>query len=316
MDWTLPAVWQQEGWATEEIVWPDLSKNPYLNESFPEKRDPGFEASLSKVTTNDKRLRSIQKFRPLDELDDDSKSFVETGYLEKELDISELLDSMSSLITETKNMDMRNSLREYGRSEWMKGQSKSYGILTKLLQDNNVLNAVANMYGRPKSLVGTSLLHYSDDTDIHFKQVLSDVDYSPKLQALHRDPKPSVKAILYLEDVDEKDGPFSVIPYSHRWSCPYKQRMASHANCTYNYLDSPKTRKAFLSLPEDQRITSILGSVTDDSDDLCETLLKQEKTFTGKAGKIICFPASGTMHRGGICGPGGSRLNLQITFSG
>ena len=172
---------------------------------------------------------------------------------------------------------------------------------------------VSNMIGYKVEITGICL-HYSDEHDVHFTQVMGDTNYNNKLMLLHRDPKPNIKSLLYLKEVTTNDGPFKWIPYSHRLTTPWETRMASQANCTHNYLDTPANRDMFLSLPDNERQTSIFGSITDDDDPLSYEMLSQEKEFLSEDGNIILFAASGIAHRGGSCNKGGTRATLQITF--
>lgn len=298
----------------EQIIWPNLSLNPFLNGNGLEIRDPGFQASLQKIMTLDSQARTRQSFAKWSDLDNESKKFIEEGILVSNQDITEISSLMSKHIDRVIRAKPVRDFRTYDRMMSFGANSPECKAVRRNFQGWGLTKIASNMIGKSVS-VDLVVLQYSDAQDTHYKQVLSDCNYDSKLRSLHRDPKPNVKALLYLDEVRLYDGPFKYIPYSHRWECSYEERMASQANCTYNYLDSPTQRSKFLGLKKSQRITSIIGSVIDDSDPLSQTLLDKETSFLSEVGNVILFPASAMLHRGGIiCDPKGKRLNLQITL--
>ena len=120
------------------------------------------------------------------------------------------------------------------------------------------------------------------------------------------------KSILYLKTVGSEDGPFKYLPRTHNLINPPLERLSAKANSTTNYLDSDTSRKAFMNLPTPMRKTSILGTITDDSDVLSKELLQQEKELLSEEGNCIVFDPA-ILHRGGDC-KSGYRISLQIAL--
>jgi len=296
--------------ALEKILWPDLSYNPHLNYEVKQRDDLEFTKRLNQIITVDRNIRSQQNFKDWRELSFQSQCFIEKGLLIQQIDTTNLLRRLQSEIEELQKRKPVRDKRNYDRSKFLPNIVK---LVSELFDKHGLSEAASNMIGFSVK-VNTVVLHMSDENDVHYKQVLSDCNYNTRLQLLHRDPKPNIKALLYLKDVSEIDGPFKFIQYSHRWACPYIERMSSQANCTYNYLDSKSNRDKFLALPKQNRLTSIIGSVLDDDDPLSKKLCKREIDFTSNLGNVILFPASGLLHRGGACNKNGTRINLQITL--
>ena len=81
-----------------------------------------------------------------------------------------------------------------------------------------------------------------------------------KTTSLHIDPKEDViKAIMYLNDVALKNGPFSYVVKSNRWVYDDLQNIFSRSISTGNYCDSPESRAVVFQLPKVCRVTGLFG---------------------------------------------------------
>jgi len=143
-----------------------------------------------------------------------------------------------------------------------------------------------------------------------------------------------IKAMLYLQDVGEKDGPFRFVTGSHRWERPHfatsVQRGFDSASGDefsatedrLDYLDGyyrprfklREQRQHLLSLPAALRGSTHFGDDLLDGSSLSDALLERERVFKGPAGTVVMFDGSHGIHRGGQVSNSGARWAIQIAF--
>jgi len=133
----------------------------------------------------------------------------------------------------------------------------------------------------------------------------------------HRDETCFVpKALLYLSDVNEDSGPFSICPSSFKqerspmisavsrvWQYPY--HLASHE------LNTVQIGEFKQGLPLELRGNSHYGFDVPDDTDTSEAILVDERKFLGNSGTCIVFDGYNLLHRGGLCDET-PRVALQI----
>ena len=170
----------------------------------------------------------------------------------------------------------------------------------------------ATKYNKGKQLqVKNVVLHIAKPTDQNWKQFLYDCKTVTKTTNLHIDPKEDViKAMMYLNDITENDGPFSYVEKSNRWIYDDLQNIFGRAISTGSYCHTPESRAVVFQLPKQLRISHNFGRVLLDNTEEQYRILKQEKLFTSDKGNLCIFDPAG-MHRGGICKTG-NRIALQI----
>jgi ectoine hydroxylase-related dioxygenase (phytanoyl-CoA dioxygenase family) len=152
------------------------------------------------------------------------------------------------------------------------------------------------------------------DEDKWYQRMYEDVACNPRTRDLHFDSfAGTAKCILYLDDVDEGQGPFSYVPGSHRWECALLPRVAAEASSYANDFTTPLKREAFAKLPPAIRHDAQLGYHIMDEHPLSKQLLEQEELQTSsRAGHLIVFDPSG-LHRGGQCRTG-NRICVALVF--
>jgi hypothetical protein len=143
-----------------------------------------------------------------------------------------------------------------------------------------------------------------------------------------------VKAMLYLQDVGEKDGSFRFVTGSHRWERPqfatavqlgFDSASTQEFPMTEDRLDYQmgyyrprfklaEHRRNLLTLPAALRGSTHFGDDLADGSPLSEMLLEQEHVFTGPAGTVVMFDGSRGIHRGGQVQKGGARWGVQIAL--
>ena len=184
-------------------------------------------------------------------------------------------------------------------------------MVNDTFQKLGVLQA-ATKYNKGKQLqVKNVVLHIAKPTDQNWKQFLYDCKTVTRTTNLHIDPKEDViKAMIYLNDITENDGPFSYVEKSNRWIYDDLQNIFGRAISTGSYCHTPESRAVVFQLPKQLRISHNFGRVLLDNTEEQYRILKQEKLFTSDKGNLCIFDPAG-MHRGGICKTG-NRIALQI----
>lgn len=301
---------------TIDFPWPDLYLNPHLKDIIPSvQNDPSFQSSYNKQKSFENQARSSSFLEP-SLLNEPAACVVEKGFYDILTDIANLKTLFEPHIETVFNAESRNTFYAYDRSMSFKSETKECQAVNKLFSQLYLNAAAGQFFGLRNMSVKNVVLHVAKHDDVHFNQVLGDLKYKPKTQAMHFDPKAGVmKAIVYLNDVDRESGPFMCIPESHRWLMSDTQRISAKANCTYNYMDTEEKRIKFRALPEANQYTSIFGSVCADEDPVSQFLLEKEIAFLSEYSNIILFPASCVVHRGGMpTNPNKYRINLQVSI--
>ena len=215
------------------------------------------------------------------------------------------------IVTEPTNPDATRIVNEFGEHS---------GIF-------DLLSAYFNTELRQVGFV----LHLSHPRDTWFR-TFDDIGLEPpKTAQMHYDldfcPP---KAMLYLEDVDQDQGPFSLVRKSGPWEhfefkhslrkelvygiAAYTREVhGKSAQGNISVFRFPEARRALGSLPEQLRGTGHPGDYIMDSSELSRRLLAAETRLIGSAGTALVFAGSHVLHRGGLVTKG-ERLALQIIF--
>lgn len=201
----------------------------------------------------------------------------------------------------------------YDRIKILDTGHQAFVLVNKLFKIHGVFDTVSK-YNRSKAnmKLDTVALHVARPNDTHHYQTLSDVPGSPKTISFHMDPKFNVmKAIVYLSEVSESNGPFTTVPKSNRWYHPEFERIIACGNSVGNYLSSPDHRKVMSIFPDIMTKNVIMGRYFEDGSDNSNILLNNMHKYTSSDVDCILFDPSQTIHRGGLCDKG-ERVNLQI----
>jgi hypothetical protein len=113
------------------------------------------------------------------------------------------------------------------------------------------------------------------------------------------DGKCLTKMVLYLTDVGAEQGPFGMVPGSHRWGEGARDRIY---RCAFDksgmVVRSAKRRRMFLSLPEEMQTKAEFGGDMIAGSPEAEELLANERVMTGPRGQLNLFNPD-SIHRGG-----------------
>lgn len=203
-------------------------------------------------------------------------------------------------------------------------------ILNEFCRTSGLFETLEAYYGQAFNC-GGFVVHYSHPKDSWFR-MFDDLPLDmPRTTQMHYDldfyPP---KAMLYLNDVGEAQGPFSLVPKASEWElfgfehALRKETLKSvSAYTTSAYGKSVRgntsifrfreARRAFASLPRSLRGTSHPGDHIVDNSDLSLQLLAAETPIVGEAGTMPLFAGSHVLHRGGLV-KNGERIALQIVM--
>jgi hypothetical protein len=123
-----------------------------------------------------------------------------------------------------------------------------------------------------------------------------------------------LKGVLYISDVDEKRGPFSMTPGSHRWDPGSEERIRRRAFDRSAFKGrSTGARRVFVSLPRELQVKAEFGADLLPEWPETQALLASEQTSIGERGLLTLFDPE-AVHRGGLVASG-ERRAIMITLS-
>jgi hypothetical protein len=203
-------------------------------------------------------------------------------------------------------------------------------LLNEFCEKAGIFDAISAYCGDNYRSAGFGV-HVSQPRDTWF-HVFDDINLPmPKTTQMHFDLAfDSPKAMLYLNDVGENQGPFSLVPKSDPWQglgseLAFRKELlygiyyyvgkkfgkSTRGNTPIFRFD--EARRAYATLPVALRGTSHPGDHILDTSPLSGSLLKSEIKLTGEAGLMPVFSGAHVLHRGGLV-TDGERLALQICF--
>ncbi len=206
-----------------------------------------------------------------------------------------------------------------------------HAIVRDFCHQGGIFEALSALYGRTFDKVGFSI-HVSHPGDRWF-HVFDDVGLPVSATAdYHYDEAYEVpKAMIYMNDVGEDQGPFSLVPESQKWAnlgswlnykkelqimlAQYRREEVNGAAVGNNVsiFRTPEVREVFASLPAGLRGVIKPGDQILNDTEMSREVLAKEKRIVGEAGTFGLFTGSHVMHRGGIAKQG-ERWALQVCF--
>jgi hypothetical protein len=169
------------------------------------------------------------------------------------------------------------------------------------LSEMGVFEATATVFGADSAkLRSMAVLVNCPDPDWAGK-LFRDVEVgAPPTAGFHIDSdcKCATKIVLYLNDVGPEQGPFSIVPGSHRWDEGSHDRVLRSAfDRTGNIVRSAKWRRSFLSLPKEMQTKAEFGGDMVPGSPEAQALLEAEQVMTGPRGQLNVFNID-AIHRG------------------
>lgn len=170
------------------------------------------------------------------------------------------------------------------------------------LRDMELFEGTATIFGAPSAkLRSVNLLVNYPDPDWTNRLFREAEVGAPPTAGFHFDPdhKCFTKMVLYLSDVGPEQGPFGIVPGSHRWDERSQDRIYRSAFDRLGAVKrSAKLRQRFFSLPAEMRTKAEFGGDMIPGSPDAEALLAAEQVMTGPRGQLNMFNPD-AIHRGG-----------------
>lgn len=235
----------------------------------------------------------------------------ENGISYLDLDIDDLIKSTKPFVDKLLSQpDWRPPPGKFDRFQQLDNSFKMK--VQKLFKKSGIIDA-ASKYNKGGRIlkVANVVLHVAKPTDQNWKQFLYDCDTITKTTNTHIDPKEDViKAMVYLNDVDEETGPFCYVEKSNRWIYDSAQDIFGRSITTGSYCCNQKSRKSVFQFPKYLRVSYNFGRLLLDGTPEQDRILNQQTIFTRSMGNICVFDPAG-IHKGGICNSK-NRIALQV----
>lgn len=211
-----------------------------------------------------------------------------------------------------KRLAVENSLVRLANPE--DTETPIYRCISDILENLDIF-ALAKSYWGLDFRIHTVNLQINEATDGGIANVFPDLGLSPPPSYYaHMDTNVrSIKALIYLNEVTEENGPFRYVEGSHKADMSRFERCLRKASDLAGFDSTqPAARELFMALPSWLRRKANFGN-----DLLGETpetrhFFSRERLFTTQAGDFIVFDNHG-IHRGAIF-KSGERQMIQITL--
>jgi hypothetical protein len=203
-------------------------------------------------------------------------------------------------------------------------------ILNKEFLDNGTIESLKEYFGCPMTVWGVAI-ELSPSTSEWWKGMF-ECEHSDHALYCHVDERVDLpKAIVYLTEVGEQNGPFTVYPnlleamslnVFSRWfgrvigKVPIvEDPLSGEGPASYHQpFSSPFRRRMFMKFPTEIRFNSHFGWDVQPETDIEEKIRDSAHQFLGPPGTVVCFDGGELVHRGGLV-RSGYRIALQVVFS-
>jgi len=188
-----------------------------------------------------------------------------------------------------------------------------YEAVADALDEAGILSSVRNYLGC-RAEVRSVALQINDEHDNFWRAHFGERGLPvPPTAFFHIDNTYGVvKAIFYLSDVGEANGPFSYVPRTHRLEVGWFEALILRA--VDIWIDVyPQERPLFAALPRSLRRKAKFGDDLVAGDAQGQWLLEHERVMTSRDGDVFVFDVNG-VHRGGMVKEGERRI-IQVMMS-
>lgn len=184
-------------------------------------------------------------------------------------------------------------------------------MLQPIFEDTGIMNSVSAYFNRRMS-IQTIYLMVNKETDTNWQQFFQDGTTITKYINTHIDPKINVmKAIVYLNPVGLEQGPFSIVPGSHRFVINPVQDIVGRTIAVGNYCNTPELRASVYALPKQLRVSHNFGRCVADDSELAAHFDEHMVRVTSDMGNCIIGDVGQLIHQGGVV-KSGHRVALQV----
>jgi len=247
--------------------------------------------------------------------------------------ISEINNEVQSDVANFRdNVAKGNLTREALSQNEGKVMQKIISILNKSFKDLGVLD-ILSIYTQRDTRVGGCALELSVPKADWWKNNFEGINRPPNTLYAHLDESIEYpKAIVYLTNVNEKNGPTSCYPKINEslalnplqdiigrivgvvGSSDSSILKPYYMKTYHQSMNSENYRRHFMKLPQDMRFNSHFGWDVIPDSILEQKMINCEKKVVGNSGTFIVFDGGKLVHRGGLIEEG-ERLALQVIFT-
>jgi len=180
--------------------------------------------------------------------------------------------------------------------------SELYKVINQVWSDMGIIDAVSTHLNKSSRLVDVNP-QINDNSDTFWANIFPDINLKelPLAAYFHRDASGGdLKAILYMTDVSDRNGPFSYVLGSHKMQTSKIDDLIMEANDN-NGLSStgPIERTLFSALPSKLRQKGSFGNDLSDKDFFTQSIQESTWSICAPKGSLIIFDTKG-IHRGGM----------------
>ncbi|MGV9009387.1 hypothetical protein [Brevundimonas sp.] len=206
-----------------------------------------------------------------------------------------------------------NGKRAFEESRGQASRAEAQALFVQietLLRDAGVMAASDAYLGRPAQLIDVNP-QINDVSDSFWRDIFPDIsaDQLPATAYCHRDASGGdLKAIIYLSDVGERNGPFSYVLGSNRMRISRLDDLICEANDSNGLgATEPKARKKFAALPARLRQKGAFGNDLTPDSPISADINAGLWAIQAPKGSIVLFDTKG-IHRGGMVVEGERRV--------
>ena len=176
------------------------------------------------------------------------------------------------------------------------------GVISRIWADLGIVDSVSTHLGKTSRVVDVNP-QINDRSDSFWANIFSDLGLEelPETAYFHRDASGGdLKAILYMTDVGEENGPFTYVLGSHKMNVSLVDDLIMEANDNNGLSgNGPKERSLFSALPAKLRQKGSFGNDLSNEDVLTQIIRECSWSICAPKGAVIIFDTKG-IHRGGM----------------
>ena len=178
------------------------------------------------------------------------------------------------------------------------------------LSESGTMAAASEYLGRPARLIDVNP-QINDPSDGFWRNVFPDTGQTeiPATAYCHRDASGGdLKAIFYMTDVGDRNGPFSYVLGSNRMAVSRIDDLICEANDSNGLASTdPQARSLFAALPKKLRQKCSFGNDLLETSELSQEIRAALWSIKAGKGSIVLFDTKG-VHRGGMVEQGERRV--------
>ncbi|WP_291832329.1 phytanoyl-CoA dioxygenase family protein [Brevundimonas sp.] len=191
-----------------------------------------------------------------------------------------------------------------------KEQQALFEVIERVLKDAGVMDVASAYMQRPGRVIDVNP-QINDTSDTFWKDIFPDTPPSdlPGAAYCHRDASGGdLKAIIYMTDVEPRNGPFSYVVGSHRMHIPRLDDLICEANDSNGLAGTDaRSRARFAALPGKFMQKGSFGNDLLPTAPLAQDIARGLWAISARKGSIVLFDTKG-IHRGGMVESGERRV--------